>query len=132
MHMLDTDISIYAMNDRSSVLTRRLESVPRALLAISTISVAELRFGASNSARPVLNHARVDTFIGPLEKIHFGEREADTYGKIKDGLVRTGQYIGDLDAMIAAVALAQDLTLVTNNVRHFSRVPGLRWENWLE
>ena len=98
-------------------------------LGISSISVAELYFGAfkSGSAR---NLSALKHFLEPLEIADFDLAAAQAYGSLRQTLENAGQPIGPLDTQIAAHALALDVTLVTNNGREFSRVPGLKLENW--
>jgi tRNA(fMet)-specific endonuclease VapC len=98
-------------------------------LGISSISVGELFFGAekSGSAR---NRVALQHFLEPLEIADFDPVAAAVYGRLRNVLERAGTPIGPLDTQIAAHALALGVTLVTNNTREFSRVPGLRLENW--
>lgn len=126
--MLDTDTVSFALrgNGRvAQVIERRLRSE----LCISALTVAELRFGAArlNSAR--LNRL-IDGFTGDLAILPFDETCAGAYAKIATHLASHGSPIGVMDTLIAAHALTLDVTLVTNNVKHFSRVRGLRVENW--
>jgi tRNA(fMet)-specific endonuclease VapC len=127
--LLDTNICIYVMNRRPPELLLRFEQA-QAHLAISTITLAELRFGAANSRQPAHNHAQIDQFCQYIDVLDFSAEAARHYGDIRATLKQQGQLIGDNDLLIAAHALALDATLVTNNTREFERVYGLKLENW--
>jgi tRNA(fMet)-specific endonuclease VapC len=128
--VLDTDVCIYLLNGRAPTLGARLRQLRLGQLATSTITVAELRFGALNSARARANLERVETFLGPLVRLPFDEPAAAAFAQIKHLLRREGTPIGSLDTMIAAVTRAAGGTLVTNNRREFARVPGLLLADW--
>ncbi|MEN3068723.1 PIN domain-containing protein [Uliginosibacterium sediminicola] len=100
-------------------------------MALSAITVAELVHGAEKSCRPEQNLAVVEDFCSRLAILPYGEREAFHYGSIRATLERLGQPIGVNDLHIAAHARAQGLTLVSNKLRQFERVPGLLTENWI-
>lgn len=106
-----------------------LDQSPSAL-CISAITVAELRYGA-NRRKSAKVHALIDTFVSTLAVIPFDEDCAIEYGRIAAELAERGTPIGDLDVLIAAQAVHLRLTLVTNNVKHFARVRGLKVVNWL-
>ena len=129
-YMLDTNICIYAINNRPATVLARLRTNEAAGIGLSSISVAELFFGAekSGSAR---NLAALRHFLEPLEIADFDQVAAEAYGRLRNVLERDGTPIGPLDTQIAAHALALGVTLVTNNTREFARVPGLRLENWV-
>lgn len=129
-HLLDTDTCIYAMNRRSELLLDRFRQ-HEASMAMSSISFAELTFGAENSARVAENLATVYLFAKVVPAISFDASAAAAFGQIKSGLHRAGTPIGPLDMLIAAHARSLDLTLVTNNRREFDRIPGLKVENWV-
>lgn len=94
--------------------------------------MAELRYGASNSAFPQRNHQVLDAFFQPFHIDVFCEEAARRYGEVQTALKQVGQPIGMMDALIAAHALARNVVLVSNNLREFARVPGLRYDNWVE
>ncbi|HYR29792.1 MAG TPA: PIN domain-containing protein [Thermoanaerobaculia bacterium] len=127
--MLDTDTASYALRGTGHVAQIVARS-NRASLCISAITVAELRFGAGKVQSARL-HQLIDDFIADIAVMPFDASCAEMYGKIALDLAERGTPIGELDALIAAHALALNVTLVTNNTRHFSRVRGLRLENWL-
>lgn len=126
--MLDTDTVSFALRGQGGVgeqiLTRRLSD-----LCISSVTLAELLYGAFR-ARSARIERSILAFVRGLEVMPFDEQCAVHYARVATDLATRGEPIGELDTMIAAHALTLDLTLVTNNVRHFSRVPRLRVENW--
>ena len=130
--LLDTNICIYLMEGRSAPAAARLSDLPTGDIGVPAIAVAELRYAAVHSGRPETNLRRLNAFLAPLTLVPFDEQATHTYAGLKDTLVRAGTPIGPMDMLIAATALANDAILVTNNVREFSRVPGLRVENWSE
>ena len=129
MFLLDTDTCVYAIKEYRDVLDAVLAQ-GRDDLAISVITEAELRTGAVKSASPVKNQLLVENFLRPLKILEFTSQDAIVYAHIRARLERAGTPIGPDDTIIAAQAVARDLTLVTNNEREFRRVPGLRVENW--
>jgi tRNA(fMet)-specific endonuclease VapC len=101
-------------------------------VGVSAITVCELQFGVSNSSQPERNQRALTEFLGPLEVLDFPAGASAVYGEIRTHLQRAGKPIGSYDLLLAAHALHGNLTLVTNNVREFGRVPDLRTDNWLE
>lgn len=101
-------------------------------IGISSITVAELEYGAYKSQARKQNYAAIQQFLALLEIIDFNSKAAQIYAQIRGDLERQGQVIGSLDMLIAAQAIACEITLVTNNVREFSRIPDLYLENWAE
>jgi tRNA(fMet)-specific endonuclease VapC len=99
-------------------------------VGISAITYSELRYGVANSSNSDRNSIALAEFIAPLEVLDYTGEIAETYGSIRSTLKRKGKLIGPLDLLIAAHALHLESTLVTNNVREFSRIPKLKIENW--
>jgi tRNA(fMet)-specific endonuclease VapC len=128
-YMLDTDTVSFALRGFGAVSTRLLEHKPSEI-CMSVITLAELRYGAVRRSSRKL-HAIIDAFAAGVTVVSFDEVVAAQFGAVAATLVRQGTPIGDFDALIAAHALALDLTLVTNNTKHFSRVDGLRIDNWV-
>lgn len=128
--MLDTDICIYIIRQRPGSLLERFSSLPVGEIGISVITLAELEYGASKSSQPRRNHEALELFISPMEVAAFDRRATIAYGKIRDDLEKKGRPIGAMDLLIAAHAVRLEVRLVTNNEKAFSRVPGLRLENW--
>ena len=127
-YLLDTDTVSYALRGEGQV-TGRITSHKPSELCISAISLAELRYGADRKGSRRL-HALIDTFAGAVEVAAFGEDAALEFGRIGTILAERGIPIGEFDVLIAAHAACLRCTLVTNNIRHFSKVPGLALENW--
>lgn len=130
--MLDTDICIALIKRQPRELIDRLKRHKPGDVAISSITHAELSFGVSKSAQPERNRAALDQFLLPLEVLAFDDVAAECYGPIRAALEVSGTSIGPLDTLIASHALSINATVVTNNVREFSRVKGLRVENWMD
>ncbi|MEX0704943.1 MAG: type II toxin-antitoxin system VapC family toxin [Planctomycetales bacterium] len=131
-YLLDTNVCVELIRRRSPQTLARLMSQPVVDVGVSTITVAELRYGAERSARPAQNQQALDQFLLPLDTLPFDEAAADAYGHIRADLESQGLPIGSLDTLIAAQASAHRLILVTNNVREFARVPGLMVEDWTQ
>ena len=128
-YMLDTDTVSFALRGQGRVAARVLEHRPSELF-ISSITLAELRFGAEGRHSRKL-HRLISTFVESVEVLAFDQRAADRFATVAASLTRRGEPIGTFDTLIAAHALSSGLTFVTNNTRHFGRVVGLRTENWV-
>ena len=127
-YLLDTDSVSFAMRGQGEVGARIRARKPSEL-SISAITLGELRYGADRKGSRKL-HALIDTFTATIAVMPFDEDAALEFGRIGSLLAERGTPIGDFDVLIAAHAVALRCTLVTNNVRHFSRVPGLSMESW--
>jgi tRNA(fMet)-specific endonuclease VapC len=129
-YLLDTNVWADYLNERyPSVASRILAAVPEEL-GLSSIVLAELRYGADKSKRPEWNHARIDILARELPILEFDTSAASAFGLLRSRLEASGRPIGPYDMLIAAQALSKDLILVTDNEREFGRVAGLRIENW--
>ena len=128
--LLDTNIPIAALKGEPRVRWR-LESTPLSHLWLSTVVLGELEFGAEKSAWAARNRERLNALTGRLSLPGVDAGTAWHYGQIRNHLERQGQPIGANDLWIAAQALAAGATLITDNEREFSRVPGLVTEDWL-
>jgi tRNA(fMet)-specific endonuclease VapC len=128
-YMLDTDTVSFALRGHERVARRLLELRP-SQLCISSITLAELRFGAERRRSRQL-HRLVGIFVESVEVAAFDQRAADRFATVAAILAQRGTPIGTFDTLMAAHALSLGVTFVTNNTRHFARVPGLRTENWL-
>ncbi len=130
-YLLDTNIAIYVIKRRpAAVMGIFNENAGR--MAISTITLSELFHGAEKSARVAQNLAIVEEFASLLEVLPYTAKASMHYGSIRSALEKAGQPIGVNDLHIAAHARSAGLTLVTNDVGEFKRVPGLLLENWVE
>lgn len=128
--MLDTNTCIYAIKHRPAEVLDALRAHEAAGLGLSSITVAELEYGVAKSGS-VRNRNALHQFLEPLVIADFDHAAATHYGRIRALLEAAGTPIGPLDMQIAAHALALNVTLVSNNVREFERVPGLRLDNWV-
>jgi tRNA(fMet)-specific endonuclease VapC len=128
--LLDTNVCIHVIRRRPQTVLRRFEDYGIGEVGVSSVTVAELRYGAEKSSRPEQNFEALGRFLLPLEVLVFGEEAAAAYGQVRAGLERAGTPIGPLDTLIAAHAVSVSVTLVTNNTREFRRVPGLEIEDW--
>jgi tRNA(fMet)-specific endonuclease VapC len=129
-YLLDTNICIFLIKRKPVSVLLRFEQQSPQDISISTVTLAELRYGADKSSRPRQNHAALDAFLVPLSVLDFDSEAADRYGQVRADLERQGTPIGPLDTMIAAHALRLGAALVTNNSSEFSRVAGLNVEDW--
>ena len=133
MICLDTNAVIVALNERTSPVRARLDKAIRLNrpLAISSIVLFELWYGAGKNARPERNARRIADFLaGPIEILAFEPADAEEGGYIRATLERAGTPIGPYDLLVAAQARRRDALLVTANEREFARVPRLKFEDW--
>jgi len=128
-YLLDTNTCVYALKREPRVMGRLQEHSPDDF-GISAVTLAELWFGAAKSSRPKRTRESVDAFLLPFEILPFGAEAADEYADARLSLEKTGEPIGERDLLIAATAISMNLTVITHNVREFSRVPRLRVEDW--
>ena len=128
--LLDTNACIRILNDRSDNLIQRFRQTSSSELLLCAVVKAELTYGAYKSQKRAENLRLLKSFFEPLKSIGFDDSCVEYYGQIRHLLEQEGTPIGPNDTMIAAIAIANDLILVTANEREFSRVPGLRYENW--
>ncbi|MBR1529748.1 MAG: type II toxin-antitoxin system VapC family toxin [Oscillospiraceae bacterium] len=131
-YMLDTNICIYIINKKYENVMKQFHDKLKNGICISAITLAELKHGTAKSQNPKKNNAMLSKLIKELTVIPFDSDAADEYGEICAYLQKKGTPIGTMDMLIAAHAKAEDLTLVTNNMREFERVPDLKLENWVE
>lgn len=127
-HLLDTDACISILRGHDPVARTRLSQMSR--VAVCSVTVAELAYGAARSQAPAANKDEVHRFIASVDVVDLDQLSAWHSGDIRAALATKGTPIGGYDLLIAGVARAHDLTLVTGNVREFERVPGLRVEGW--
>ena len=128
-YMLDTNLCIRVLRDRPAGLRERFNA-EAACLCISTVTLAELLYGAEKSARPSHLRQEVEAFAARLEVLAFDAEAAGHFAEIRADLERKGQVIGPYDLMIAGHARSRGLVVVTGNLSEFSRVAGLRAEDW--
>jgi len=130
MILLDTNICIYIINAKPAEVLNRFQEYRMGEIGLCSVVAAELAFGVakSGSAR---NRRALQMFLAPLLILPFDDPAFWAYGDLRADLERRGTPIGSLDTMIAAHALSQQATLITNNTREFTQVPGLHVENWV-
>ncbi len=128
-YMLDTDAVSFALRGQGRVASRLLDHRPSEL-CMSSITLAELRFGAEVKRSRKL-HRLIGTFVEGVAVAPFDQRAADTFAVVATALRSRGRPIGTFDTLMAAHALALGLTFVTNNLKHFARVAGLKAESWV-
>ena len=129
-YLLDTNIAIYVIKQRPLEALERFNQ-NAGQLAMSVISHAELVHGAEKSARTEQNLRIVENFCSRLSLLDYGQKASAHYGEIRANLEVQGTPIGVNDLHIAGHARSEGLTLVTNNMKEFERVEGLRLENWV-
>ncbi|MBF0324952.1 type II toxin-antitoxin system tRNA(fMet)-specific endonuclease VapC [Magnetospirillum moscoviense] len=129
-YLLDTNLCIRVLRDRPSGLRARFNA-EAASLCISTVTLGELLFGAEKSARPAETRTEVERFAARLTVLAFDDAAAAHFADIRATLERQGRRIGAYDLMIAGHARSRGLVVVTGNLDEFSRVDGLRAEDWL-
>ena len=131
-YCFDTDVlSATLRADPSLPLVRRLARVAPTEQMTTAITVGELIYGATRRGSPTLSRRVRDLLDAALAILPFDRGAAEVYGALRAALEREGRRLDEPDLRIAAIALSRDLVLVTGNVRHFARVPGLTVENWL-
>ncbi|GAB4524265.1 MAG: type II toxin-antitoxin system VapC family toxin [Pleurocapsa sp.] len=128
-YLLDTDICIYWLKGKSTVRTK-VEQVDWSNLAICVITATELYFGAYNSNKIEQNLKTAENFIQSITVLPLSNDTLKKFGQLKAQLRKVGTPVADFDLLIASVAIANNLILVTNNTRHYQRITGLNLENW--
>jgi tRNA(fMet)-specific endonuclease VapC len=131
-YMLDTNICIYAIKHKPEKVFQKLQSVDPQDVCVSSVTYAELVHGVEKSAAVEKNRLALSMLLANIEILDFDVDAADCYGKIRANLEKKGTPIGPLDMMIAGHAMSMGYTVVTNNVKEFSRVPDLKIENWAD
>jgi tRNA(fMet)-specific endonuclease VapC len=129
-YLLDTNIVIYVLKRRPKEVLD-IFNANASRMAISSITLSELMYGAEKSLNTDKNLEAVEEFVSHLEVLPYDAKASQHYGQIKAAFEKKGQIIGDNDIHIAAHAIGHGLILVSNNVREFKRVPNLALENWI-
>lgn len=129
-YLLDTNLCIALIRKKPESALRMLVEHPVTDVAVSIVTVAELEYGVVKSRQPKLNRVKLDGFLQPLQVLLFDDAAALAYGEARAKLEARGEVIGPLDMLLAGHALSLDLTVVTNNTREFTRVDGLKVEDW--
>lgn len=129
-YLLDSNTCIQLLNNRNSAVARRLATLQPTEVRLCTVVKAELYYGAYKSSRQESNLARLERFCRQFRSLPFDDPAAVAYGQIRAQLATLGTPIGANDLLIAAIARANNLTLVTHNTREFGRVEALALEDW--
>ncbi len=129
-HLLDTNACVDYLTGRYPRVVARIQGSSPEDLCVTSVVVAELRYGADHSARRRTNHARIDVLLDEIERLDFDLQAAAAYGRVRARLEAVGAPMGPNDMLIAAHALSRGLSVVTDNVGEFGRVKGLKVENW--
>jgi tRNA(fMet)-specific endonuclease VapC len=129
-YLLDTNACIGFLNGRSRVVLEKLEATPDDQVRVCSVVKAEMIYGAMKSRDPTRAVRVQRSFFSRYRSLPFDDAAADVYGRIRAELESEGTPIGPNDLLIAAIAVANDLTLVTHNTNEFSRVTGLVLEDW--
>ncbi|MBL4903328.1 MAG: type II toxin-antitoxin system VapC family toxin [Desulfocapsa sp.] len=119
------------MNDHPPEVIQKFRKIGVGNICISSITVSELQYGACKSKQLKKNSKRLEEFLVPFAIISYDEGAANYYGKICSSLEKQGNIIGPLDMLIAAHALSENLTLITNNEKEFKRIKSLKIKNWV-
>jgi tRNA(fMet)-specific endonuclease VapC len=130
MRYLDTNVCAMYLNGRSASVRDRILSTPSDEMAVCSVVKTELFYSATRSNNPNRTLERQQSFLGRFVSLPFGDEAALIGGQVRGRLARAGTPIGSYDLLIAAIALANNLTLVTHNTREFERVDGLQIEDW--
>lgn len=128
--LLDTNACINYLNFPGSKISQKIMATPVNKIAVCSIVKAELFYGSKKSKNPILNLAKQMKFLNQFQSLPFDDSAALIYGEIRAELTGKGTPIGPYDLQIAAIALANDLTLVTHNTKEFGRIKNLKIEDW--
>ena len=129
-YLLDTNVCIRFIRGLSPPIAKKLISINRSEIYVCSIVAGELAYGAYKSQQTESNLQIQAAFLDQFESLSFDDQAAQIFGQIRADLAVRGQPIGPYDLQIAAIALANDLTLVTHNVREFGRIADLKIEDW--
>jgi len=129
MYLLDTDTIIYSLKGHAAV-EKNLAAHMEEPMSICVISLMELYYGAYKSQKKAGNLSKIKIIEKSFEIIPAGSESVEIFGMLKSDLERHGNPLDDFDLIIAACAMTHNLTLVTNNYKHFERIDGLKLANW--
>lgn len=129
-HMLDTNTCIFLMKGKPVSVRDCLAALNEVRVCLSSVVVSELWFGVYNSRLIERNKQALECFLQPFEELAYGGDANRIYGRHRAVLKKAGTPIGSLDMLIAAHALSEDAILITNNIREFSRIEGLKLQDW--
>jgi len=129
-YMLDTNICIYLIKQKPEKVLRHFKAHSVGEIGISSITLAELRYGVERSQQVQKNRQALEEFTLPLEIAAFDEAAAEVYGSVRAGLEQAGTPVGSMDMLIGAHGLSLGVTLVTNNLREFEKIKNLKVVDW--
>ena len=129
-YMLDTNICRYLIKQKPEKVLRHFKAHSVGEIGISSITLAELRYGVERSQQVQKNRQALEEFALPLEIAAFDETAAEVYGSVRAGLEQAGTPVGAMDMLIGAHALSLGVTLVTNNLREFKKIKNLKVVDW--
>jgi tRNA(fMet)-specific endonuclease VapC len=131
IYLLDTNTCIYFLNSSSEKIISQFKRFSPSEINLPSITVAELFYGAEKSKAKKKNWAIVENFVSTFEIVPFDEKSCEIYARIRASLEKSGVPIGPMDLLIASISLANNSILVTNNIKEFRRIKGLKLENWV-
>ncbi len=131
IRLLDTNTCIYFLNGASEKVVQRFKELSPSQIKLPSITVAELYYGAEKSNFKAKNREKVKRFVSTFEIVSFDEKACTAYAKIRQNLERSGTSVWPMDLLIASIGLAHNFTVVTNNIKEFKRVKGLKLQNWV-
>ena len=132
IYMLDTNICIYIIKQKPKEVIDHFKKMKENDICISSITYSELLYGAEKSSNVKKNLLALTMFLSNIEILPYDENASSKYGLIRAELEKDGKPIGPLDMLIAAHAKSLNIKLVTNNVKEFERIKGLKIENWVK
>jgi len=132
MYLLDTNICIYIIKKKPVDVLKTLKTKLKKNIYVSSITIAELEYGVAKSQFPEKNKIALIEFLSIFNILPFDDIDAVEFGMIKTDLEKKGKIIGPMDLLIAGQAKSKKLILVTNNIKEFERVEGLKIENWVK
>lgn len=130
MYLLDTNVCIFAIKRKPAKVFELIKERSKENIYISSLTVAELEFGVQNSEREAQNRIALLKFLSIFKILDFDDADAIDYGRLKVDLRKKGKPLGTIDMLLAAQALNKEMIFVTNKVKEFERVDGLRIEDW--
>lgn len=129
--VIDSDILIYFLKGQQEIVDK-LSAHPIENIFTTRINVTELLYGAFNSAKVAQNMAKISAFLANFHILEFDEKASMKFAQEKARLKKNGDLIADMDLMIASITVANGFALVSNNLKHFDRIDGLKVERWLD
>jgi tRNA(fMet)-specific endonuclease VapC len=130
MYLLDTNICVFAIKKKRTKVLDVIKEKSKNSIFISSLTMAELEYGVENSSQIENNRISLLKFISIFNILNFDDSDAIHYGKLKAKLKKEGKMIGPIDMLLAGQALSKNLIFITNNMKEFERVEGLKIEDW--